>query len=179
MRNAVPGHDFASWSPATVAQFSSSTVSRYRDAMARLAKPYRANPRGKPQPTSFTPATGLTGANGMVASARDLALFQVGLDNGALLRQATLVGAWTAPALADGRPGPHAYGWFSQIHEGRLVVWQFGAIPDGYSALQMTLPQRGVTLILLANSDALVQPYPLANGDVSVSPFARLFLGLF
>jgi hypothetical protein len=43
----------------------------------------------------------------------------------------------------------------------------------------MTLPQRGVTLILLANSDGLVSPYALANGDVSVSPFARLFMRLF
>lgn len=179
MTSAVPGHDFDTWSPATLAQFPQATVDRYRNTIARMAKPYRANPRGKPTPTSFAPTSGLTGATGVVASVHDLARFQVGLDNGALLRSETLRGAWIAPTLGDGRPGPHAYGWFSQVHEGQLVVWQFGVIPDAYSALIMTLPQRNVTLILLANSDALVQPYQLVNGDISVSPFARLFLGLF
>jgi hypothetical protein len=35
-----------------------------------------------------------------------------------------------------------------------------------------------MTLVLLANSSGLVKPYPLSAGDVTVSPFARLFLGL-
>jgi hypothetical protein len=52
-------------------------------------------------------------------------------------------------------------------------------VPDAYSSLMMTLPQRGVTLILLANSDGLVRPFGLAGGDISASPFARLFLRLF
>jgi hypothetical protein len=47
------------------------------------------------------------------------------------------------------------------------------------SSLVMTLPRRGMTLILLANSHGLVRPFPLADGEVSVSPFARLFLSLF
>jgi len=41
------------------------------------------------------------------------------------------------------------------------------------------LPRRALTLILLANSDGLVNPLPLAAGDVLVSPFAKLFVGLF
>ena len=43
----------------------------------------------------------------------------------------------------------------------------------------ITLPARGVTLILMANSDRLVKPLPLAAGDITLSPFARLFLNLF
>jgi hypothetical protein len=31
----------------------------------------------------------------------------------------------------------------------------------------------------MANSDRLVEPFPLEAGDVSLSPFARLFLNLF
>jgi hypothetical protein len=42
----------------------------------------------------------------------------------------------------------------------------------------MTLPARGITLILVANSDGLAKPASLAGGDVTVSPFARVFLGL-
>jgi hypothetical protein len=40
------------------------------------------------------------------------------------------------------------------------------------------LPDHGLTLILLANSDGLTAPFPLANGDVTVSPFAKIFFSL-
>ena len=88
--------------------------------------------------------------------------------------------AWQPTLQADGRPvSPHALGWFVQTYDGKPLVWQFGVIPDAYSALLLTLPQRGVTLVLLANSDGLVSPFPLATGDISASPFARLFVNLF
>ena len=41
------------------------------------------------------------------------------------------------------------------------------------------LPARGLTVILMANSDGLVKLYSPENGDVTLSPFARLFLNLF
>jgi hypothetical protein len=40
------------------------------------------------------------------------------------------------------------------------------------------VPARGITLILLANSDGLTKPFALATGDVTASPFVRLFLAL-
>ena len=40
------------------------------------------------------------------------------------------------------------------------------------------LPLRRLTLVLLANSDGLVKPFALSAGDVTTSPFARVFLGL-
>ena len=39
--------------------------------------------------------------------------------------------------------------------------------------------RSGLTLILLANSSGLARPFSLEAGDVTVSPFARLFLGIF
>ena len=41
------------------------------------------------------------------------------------------------------------------------------------------VPRRGVTLIMLANSQGLARPFSLSAGDVTVSPFARLFLSIF
>ena len=41
------------------------------------------------------------------------------------------------------------------------------------------LPERGMTMIVMANSDGLVKLYSPAKGDVTLSPFARLFLNLF
>jgi hypothetical protein len=40
-------------------------------------------------------------------------------------------------------------------------------------------PKRGLTLILLANSDGLSAPFSLEAGDVTKSIFARTFLRTF
>ena len=179
MARSVPGHDFPVWSGGTREQFPAETIERFQAVMAQLARAYKSNGKGKPALTTFAPTSGLTGSTGMVSTVRDLAQFQVALEDGVLLQPDTLKAAWTATTLTDGRLAPHGLGWFVQVFEGQLVAWQFGVIPDAYSSLVITLPQREVTLILLANSDGLVAPFPLANGDVSVSPFARFFIRLF
>ena len=58
-------------------------------------------------------------------------------------------------------------------------MWHFGYAPDASSALFIHLPARHKTLILLANSDGLAAAFSLPNGDVTLSPYARLFLSLF
>ena len=96
-----------------------------------------------------------------------------------LLRPETLATAWLAPLGANRQPLPHGLGWFVENYKGEAIVWQFGVNTNASSSLMVTVPGRGITLILLANSDGLVRPYPLATGDLTVSPFGRLFLSLF
>ena len=74
---------------------------------------------------------------------------------------------------------PTGLGWFVQNYNGQPLVWQFGQVKDGHSALLLNLPARGLTFIALANSDGLTGPYNLQNGDVTASPFAALFLKFF
>ena len=95
------------------------------------------------------------------------------------MRTQTLEAAWRAPAGGDGQPLPHAIGWFSTTYNGVQFVWQFGVSENAGSAMILTAPARGLTLILVANSSGLVRPFPLASGDLQSSPFARLFLKLF
>ncbi len=71
---------------------------------------------------------------------------------------------------------PAGLGWFVQSYNGNPVVWQFGIVPEAYSALVVKLPTRGMTLILLANSDALGVQGMLERGDINASVFARAFL---
>jgi CubicO group peptidase (beta-lactamase class C family) len=75
---------------------------------------------------------------------------------------------------------PHGLGWFVQSYNGDTVVWQFGTGGEnGSSSMVVTVPGRGVTLVLLANSTGLVKSFALEKGDVTISPFARIFLSLF
>jgi hypothetical protein len=89
-----------------------------------------------------------------------------------------LASAWKNPVNSNGQLLPHGMGWFVQTYNGEPVVWQYGIDPNASSSLVLTLPNRNVTLILLANSDGLAKPASLSAGDVTVSPFARVFLGL-
>ena len=83
--------------------------------------------------------------------------------------------AWTPFRLASGREAPYALGWFVQSTVAGRAVWHYGQWPT-FSSLILKLPDRGLTLILLANSDGLSGRFPLASGDVAVSPFARAFI---
>ena len=66
----------------------------------------------------------------------------------------------------------------TRLTNGSLFVPIHWSDTNASSALVLTLPARGITLILVANSDGLAKPASLAAGDVTVSPFARVFLGL-
>ena len=115
----------------------------------------------------------------MISSLRDLEQFDLALKKGVLLRPELIALAWTPPERANGDRLPHGIGWFAQTYNGERVVWQFGVADGASSSLLITIPSRGLTLVLLANSEGLVHPYPLAEGNVAVSPFARVFLSLF
>jgi hypothetical protein len=66
-----------------------------------------------------------------------------------------------------------------QSYAGEPIVWQFGLGDGASSSMILIVPRRSLTVILLANSDGLARPFSLAAGDATVSPFARLFLGIF
>jgi len=154
-------------------------VERYNAILQRRATPYFVDDRGRAQQSAYPAAASvLTPSTGLVTTVRDLAKFDLALKDGILLRRGTLEQAWSAPS-ANGVALPHGMGWFVQTYNGEKVVWQFGMGDDASSSLMITLPARGMTLILMANSDGLVKRYSPANGDVTLSPFARLFLNLF
>jgi hypothetical protein len=70
-------------------------------------------------------------------------------------------------------------GWFIQPWGSERIVWSFSLVPDVASALILKMPERQTTLILLANSDGLSTGANLEQGDVTGSPFVRVFLRLF
>lgn len=154
-------------------------VLRYAAILQRRATPYAVGDRGRAFPSSYPESAAvLTPFSGLVTTVRDLAKFDLALKQGILLESATLDHAWNPPAT-DSVPLPHGIGWFVQTYNGEKVVWQFGMAENASSSLMITLPARGLTLIVMANSDGLVKLYSPANGDVTLSPFARLFLNLF
>jgi D-alanyl-D-alanine carboxypeptidase len=177
MIESVPGPDQAQPEILTEGIPSPAAVARYRGVLERLATPYTVDRNGRTTPSQYLETT-LRPASGLVSTVRDFAQFDLALKKGVLLRGETLADLKRVPLGANGLRLPHGIGWFVQAYNGETILWQFGVTPNASSSLVVTVPARGVTLVLLANSDGLVKPFALTSGNVTVSPFARLFLGL-
>jgi CubicO group peptidase (beta-lactamase class C family) len=150
---------------------------RYAEVIGRMAVAYRIT-SGRAQRNTDLPAHRADASDGLISSVRDLARFDNALASDALLLRATRMVAWTQ-TFAGGAPLPTGLGWFVQNYHDEPIVWQFGMIRGGHSALIVKAPNRGLTFIALANSDGLSAPFALESGDVTSSLFATLFLRLF
>ncbi len=157
--------------------FDAAHRARYADVISRMARPYRIA-SGRAQRNSEIVPQRVNASDGIVSSVRDLVRFDNALMSSALLARETRNLAWTQASAGTTRL-PTGLGWFVQNYRDEPIVWQFGLIRGGYSSLIVKVPNRGLTYILLANSDGLSAPFALDSGDVTTSIFATLFLRLF
>jgi CubicO group peptidase (beta-lactamase class C family) len=171
LEDSVPGTALSAPTLADLQQFGMNNLARYSTLLGRAARGYRVDTRGRATRTDV-PLSRVNAATGVVTTARDLARFDAAFRYNTLVSPQSVALAWSP--LGSGFPA--GFGWFVQHHNGNPVVWQFGVVPDAYSALLVKLPTRGTTLILLANSDALGAQGMLEKGDVTASVFARVFL---
>lgn len=123
-------------------------------------------------PSLFSPAAGL------ISSARDMIRYSDAIDRDRLVSPATQAQMFTPSRTNSGDPIPYGLGWFVQSFEGTRLVWHYG-FWTGNSSLIIKVPERGLTFVVLANSDGLSRDVDLAAGDVRVSPVAAEFLAAF
>jgi CubicO group peptidase (beta-lactamase class C family) len=173
MFDSVPGQDLTAPAADLAALFDASILERYQRVLSRLAKPYVI--RGGRAQLGDYPQQGISAAAGLISTVRDLARYDAAVDRHVLVSPESRLLAWTPFTLTSQRQSPYGLGWFSQPTAAGRAIWHYGQWPT-FSSLLLKLPERGVTLILLANSDGLSARFPLAAGDVMVSPFARAFI---
>jgi CubicO group peptidase (beta-lactamase class C family) len=176
MLSSVPGQTLSTPTPADASMFDPARLSRYADILRRVAVPYRVISRRPSRNSELLPAR-LDFAQGVVSTALDLALFDIAYDSGFLAEETRRLSF--SQTFVNGRPLPTGLGWFVQAYNGEPIAWQFGVIEGGYSSLIVKVPNRRLTLILLANSDGLSAPFALEAGDVTTSLFAKIFLKTF
>jgi len=177
MVETVPGADVVDLEAGDEG-FDQRTLDRYKDLIARAPVQYAIDGKGRATPSPSASSPTLQPSGGLLTSVRDLEKFDLALKSGVLMSTSETVDAWTAPKSPTGLPLPHGVGWFVQTYNGEPLVWQFGESATS-SSMMITAPRRGLTLILVANSAGLARGLNLAAGDVTVSPFAKVFLGLF
>jgi CubicO group peptidase (beta-lactamase class C family) len=149
------------------------------DLAADLAPPHRVDGDGRAVRADDPPPQGDGAAGGVISTVTDLARFDVALDAGRLVSPAHVREMMTPHRAPDGTALPYGLGWYVQPWRGETLVWHAGLWEGAYSALYLKVPARGVTLLLLANSDGLAWGNGLQEAAVERSPFARAFLDAF
>ena len=177
MNGSVPGQDILDDPSKWSAFLDAAHISRYEQALTKLAKPYRLY--GTELVPSLYPPRGISASAGLVSNVVDLAKYDAATDRYAFVTRETQERAWTPASGRNGRTLPYGLGWFIQQHQGERLIWHYGYWPDSFSSLYVKVPRANVSFILLANSDALSAPFRLGGGDVTRSAFANTFLQLF
>ena len=148
-----------------------------RDAfVANLAKPYTLNGAGQIVPSAYPSFFGV--AAGLISSATEVTEYSLAIDRDAFLRPETRARVFTPATSNSGQPLPYGLGWFVQIVGGQKIAWHYGLWTANSSLIVKALDRR-LTLVVLANSERLSEPFPLARGDLMVSPVAREFVEAF
>jgi CubicO group peptidase (beta-lactamase class C family) len=176
MTDSVPGQDAMSQNEL-LAAVGPEVAKRYEATLARLAKPYTLYGTDEIVLTGY-PFRNISTSAGLVSTVIDLAKYDTALDRQVFLKKETQALAWTPMTANDGRKLPYGLGWFTQEYQGLKLIWHYGQWWQ-FSALILKVPERNLTLLLLANSDGLSTPFGLGGGDVLNSAFASTFLRLF
>ncbi len=150
---------------------------RGREVLDGRAKPYRMDGSGNPELSEYPEGVG-AGA-GIVSTVLDLARFDAAMDQNLIVSEASKETMFTPTLSNGGQALPYGLGWFVQEHEGVKLVWHSGHQPESYSALILKMPEKGLTMILLANSAGANTPLSLGPSDVLNSPFALAFINSY
>lgn len=116
-------------------------------------------------------------AAGIKASVHQLAQFDMALDAGKLLPAEWHARIFDAPVSEAA--GDYRWGWFAQDWQGHRLVWHSGWDPERYSAMYLKVPESKLTLIVLANTEALWWGNSLVRAEIETSPVAAAFLAGF
>jgi CubicO group peptidase (beta-lactamase class C family) len=117
-------------------------------------------------------------AAGMISNIDDMLKYAAAFDGNLLLTNDQKVKVFSPMISNDGKTLPYGLGWFIQQKEGITLAWHYGYW-IGMSSLVIRIPDKKLAFVLMANSDMLSAPYPLGNGDIWVSPYAKEFLKSF
>jgi CubicO group peptidase (beta-lactamase class C family) len=183
MSSSVPYHhvvaDAEKWRPS----LGQGHLDRYKHNVSRLSPGYTLYGDHEIIRVPY-PLPGYVGASaGFLSTVLDMAKYDAAIDRHVFLKKETQEKAWTAFVSDSGKRLPYGLGWFVMDDHGLKLTWHTGHWGTGFSAIYLKVPEKNVTLVLLANSEALVDHQyqigrPMVN-DIVNNVFAANFLRLF
>jgi CubicO group peptidase (beta-lactamase class C family) len=188
MSNSVPYHhivvdadkvDADKW----IASLGKERLDRYRKSLETFAQPYTYYGAGEMIHDTYPYPDFIGAAAGLLSTAADMAKYDSAIDRHVFLKKETQDKAWTPFVSTTGKRLPYGLGWFVMDHHGIKLVWHTGHWGTGFSAMYLKVPEKNVSVVLLANSEALVDPqYQIGEvmvDDAINNAFVCSFLGLW
>ena len=177
MRDSVPGPDVAD-DATTWAVLGEKNLERYRSNLAKFAQPYTLYGAGEILHVPYPPKDFWASA-GLLSTVRDMAKYDAAVDRHRFLTKETQDKAWTPFISNDGKPLAHGLGWFVTDYHGTRLVWHYGHWGTGFSAIYLKVPAQRLSLVMLANSEALADHQFKVGEDITNNVFACSFLRVF
>lgn len=177
MDDSVPGPDVAD-NATTWAMLGEANLARYRQDLARSARPYTYWGDGETLYSGYPPSDFWASA-GLVSTVGDLAKYDMAVDRHELLKADTLARAWTPFLSNAGIPLAMGLGWYVTDYRGERLIWHYGHWGTGFSAIYLKIPARNLTFIALANSEALADHHYRVSEDITNDIFACDFINTF
>jgi CubicO group peptidase (beta-lactamase class C family) len=159
--------------------------------LQKVAKPYDWKHK---QLTPVTFNYGFGPAAGLMSTVADLAIYSNAIDEKKFLHDTTWQQIFMPYVTPKGKTIQYGLGWFVRYYKGVKVVWHTGWW-TGYAALFVKIPEKGLSFIILANSQDLSRPFyhlvkagPVAffnpfrrnlNKQLTGSAFGKAFLDHF
>jgi CubicO group peptidase (beta-lactamase class C family) len=178
MESSVPGHDTVDEANKWAAQLGKQNLKRYTKNLSRLSQPYTLYGDSEIVHVPYPPKD-LGAAAGLLSTVLDMAKYDAAIDRHLFLKKETQEEAWTAFVSNSGQQLPHGLGWFVTDYHGIKLIWHFGHWGTGFSAIYLKVPEKNISLVMLANSEALSDHQFQVGEDIITNVFACSFLRLF
>ena len=183
MSSSVPYHHIVVEADKWSGSLGKERLDRYQKNLETLAQPYTYYGDGEIIHTTYPYPDFIGAAAGLLSTARDMAKYDIAIDEHRFIKREMQEKAWTPFVSNSGKPLGYGLGWFVMNHHGTRLIWHSGDWGNGFSAYLFKVPEKNLSLILLANSEALVE-HQYSIGEVMVADAVRnvficSFLGAF
>ena len=179
MSGSVPVHNVVEDSGKWAASLGQAHLDRYAVNLSRLAQPYTLYGDHDILHVFYPEKDYVGAAAGLLSTVLDMAKYDVAIDRHVFLKKETQQEAWTPFVSNGGQRLPYGLGWFVTEYHGHTLIWHYGHWGVGFSAIYLKVPAKNVSLVMLANSEALADHQFQAGEDIVNNVFACDFLRRF
>jgi len=176
MTASVPGHDTVDEESKASELLGKEKLNQYNQDLTKFAQPYTVY--GSEIIRAPYPPKNISAAAGLLSTVLDMAKYDAAIDRHTFIKPETQALAWTPFLSNAGQPLPHGLGWFAENYRGLKLIWHYGHWGTGFSATYLKVPDRNISLILLANNEALSDPF-YRTGGIETNALACTFLRIF
>ena len=113
-----------------------------------------------------------------MTSVIDMAKYSMAIDQNQFVKKETQDHIFSPTISTNGDTLPYGLGWFIQEYKGIKFVWHYG-LWNTNSSIIIKVPEKNLTLVVLANTNNLCLPFSLGQGDLFTSPVSVDFLKKF